>query len=82
VHLVGGRQLLGDLVAEVGAVVDRDEVAVVVAVDGADAAVVLDRQVEAAGVPGEVGDDLVARGVAVRVAGERAARAGCRGARG
>jgi hypothetical protein len=38
---------------------------------GADAAVVLDRQVEAAGVLGEVGDDLVAGGVVVGVAGER-----------
>ena len=59
-----------DLVGPVRAVVELDDVAVAVAAHGLDAAVVLDRQREVARVLGEVGDDLVAGGVVVRVARE------------
>jgi hypothetical protein len=59
-----------DLVGMQLAVREFDAVAAVFGVHRGDATLELDGQLEVAGVAGEVADDLVARGVAIRVAGK------------
>ena len=63
-----------DLVGLVAAVVELDQEAALPSTDGAHRAAQLDRQLEVARVGGEVGDDVVATGVAVRITGERPPR--------